>query len=613
MTQPTAYNPAHDFSDEEGTTHGLHLDEEFQALKLTTDQIRQVIAFLQRDDGLLANGAVRMDALSQEVLSLLAASGATARGAWLTATAYAAKDIVSQGGATYLCVTAHTAGTFSTDLAAGKWVEINGSSASVSFTPYGNIAASNVQDAIEELDDEKQPLDATLTALAGVTTSADKVIYATGADAFSATTLTAFARQVLGCGDSAEANTVLGTTSAATIQTQSAIKFTAGGTADAMSGSLNPAITGYTSGLRVTCIPGGANTTTNPTLNLNSIGAWTIKKRDASGAKAALVAGDYNASGPFDFESDGTDFVLLNPLSLPSGALSTTFALSGDISPSQITADQNDYNPTGLSSASTLRLTSDASRNVTGLQGGADGRVLVLHNVGSNNIVLKDDSASSTAGNRFALSADITLGVDQAAVLQYDSTSSRWRCIALPAASSSSGLVGVTTFSSNGTWTKPGGCNKIVAMAVGGGGAGGGCDSGIGYGEGGKAGAVNWAYTASPAASYAITIGAGGTGVSAGKGNTGSTTSVGALLSASGGLGGAMRSGDTTPGGLTSEGESGDSCLGVGGAGRAVTSGNGNAAAANTGAGGGGALESVSTNRTGGAGGSGYVIIWEFA
>lgn len=602
MTQPTAYSPAHDFSDEEGTTHGLHLDEEFQALKLTIDQIRQVIAFLQRDDGLLANGAVRMDALSQEVLSLLAASGATARGAWLTATAYAAKDIVSQGGATYLCVTAHTAGTFSTDLAAGKWVEINGSSASVSFTPYGNIAASNVQDAIEELDDEKQPLDATLTALAGVTTSADKVIYATGADAFSATTLTAFARQVLGCGDSAEANTVLGTTSAATIQTQSAIKFTAGGTADAMSGSLNPAITGYTSGLRVTCIPGGANTTTNPTLNLNSIGAWTIKKRDASGAKAALVAGDYNASGPFDFESDGTDFVLLNPLSLPSGALSTTFALSGDISPSQITADQNDYNPTGLSSASTLRLTSDASRNVTGLQGGADGRVLVLHNVGSNNIVLKDDSASSTAGNRFALSADITIGVDQAAVLQYDSTSSRWRCIALPAASSSSGLVGVTTFSSNGTWTKPGGCNKIVAMAVGGGGAGGGSNLTL-SGFGGEAGAVNWAYTASPASSYSITIGAGGTGVSAANGNNGSATTVGALLTAAGGNGGL---GIVFP----YSGTAGASCSGAGGAIKA-TPGAGNSASANTGAGGGGA--GLGANYAGGAGGSGYVIIWEFA
>lgn len=42
-----------------------------------------------------------------------------------------------------------------------------------------------------------QPLDATLTALAGVTTAANKVIYATGADTFSTTDLTAFGRTLL--------------------------------------------------------------------------------------------------------------------------------------------------------------------------------------------------------------------------------------------------------------------------------------------------------------------------------------------------------------------------------------------------------------------------------
>lgn len=106
-----------------------------------------------------------------------------------------------------------------------------------------------------------------------------------------------------------------------------------------------------------------------------------------------------------------------------------TFALSGDISPSQLTANQNDYNPTGLSAAAVLRLSSDASRDITGLQGGADGRILVLANVGSNNIVLKDESGSSSAGNRFALTADITLSADSMVIIQYDSTSSRWRAL----------------------------------------------------------------------------------------------------------------------------------------------------------------------------------------
>lgn len=108
---------------------------------------------------------------------------------------------------------------------------------------------------------------------------------------------------------------------------------------------------------------------------------------------------------------------------------SGAFALTGVLTPSTITADQNDYNPTNLSTAGVLRLASDALRNITGLAGGATGRILFVHNVGSNNIVLKDESASSSAANRFALTADVTLSADSVAVLQYDNTSQRWRCV----------------------------------------------------------------------------------------------------------------------------------------------------------------------------------------
>lgn len=43
------------------------------------------------------------------------------KGPWVTATAYAPSDIVSQGGASYVCIVAHTSGTFATDVAAAKW------------------------------------------------------------------------------------------------------------------------------------------------------------------------------------------------------------------------------------------------------------------------------------------------------------------------------------------------------------------------------------------------------------------------------------------------------------------------------------------------------------
>lgn len=115
---------------------------------------------------------------------------------------------------------------------------------------------------------------------------------------------------LISAADAAAARAAIGTSG----QTQEASRFSAGGTADAMTGTLSPAIASYAAGLRVTTTPGGANTVTGPTLNLNSLGTKTIKKRDRGGTKVALVAGDYNASGPFDLEYDGTDFILLNPV-----------------------------------------------------------------------------------------------------------------------------------------------------------------------------------------------------------------------------------------------------------------------------------------------------------
>ena len=118
---------------------------------------------------------------------------------------------------------------------------------------------------------------------------------------------------------------------------------------------------------------------------------------------------------------------------LLSGSVSVAlaFVLSGDISPAQITANTNNYNPTNLDTSSTLRVSTDASRNLTGIVPAApsDGRILILHNVGSQDLVLIDESASSSATNRFALSGNITLSGDESVVLQYDSTSSRWRII----------------------------------------------------------------------------------------------------------------------------------------------------------------------------------------
>ena len=63
---------------------------------------------------------------------------------------------------------------------------------------------------VETLGTGKQPLDATLTALAALAIVADRLIYSTGADTFALTPLTAFIRTLLDDADAAAARATLG-------------------------------------------------------------------------------------------------------------------------------------------------------------------------------------------------------------------------------------------------------------------------------------------------------------------------------------------------------------------------------------------------------------------
>ena len=113
--------------------------------------------------------------------------------------------------------------------------------------------------------------------------------------------------------------------------------------------------------------------------------------------------------------------------------ISQNLTISGDLSPPQITTTQNNYNPASLSTATVLRLSTDAdaSIKVTGLAGGADGRVIIAFNVGSNNLVFANQDAASTAANRFLNTVDVTVKADESESFWYDSTTSRWRGLAM--------------------------------------------------------------------------------------------------------------------------------------------------------------------------------------
>jgi hypothetical protein len=116
-----------------------------------------------------------------------------------------------------------------------------------------------------------------------------------------------------------------------------------------------------------------------------------------------------------------------------STGLTTTkdITLSGSISTkrtanAQITANQNNY---AIGAGTLHLLNSDASRDITGIAGGADGRWLILPNVGSFNIVFKHNNGSSAAGNQFffSTSGDITVAPGGTLVLFYDIDAGYWR------------------------------------------------------------------------------------------------------------------------------------------------------------------------------------------
>ncbi len=104
------------------------LDSDFANLRITLDEVLANLELIQRDDGNLQNGCVTPDSLSTATKNLI--GDWNPRGAWVTATLYAVRDMVTVSDVSYVCAVAHLSGVFATNLAQGYWQPVGGDSAS---------------------------------------------------------------------------------------------------------------------------------------------------------------------------------------------------------------------------------------------------------------------------------------------------------------------------------------------------------------------------------------------------------------------------------------------------------------------------------------------------
>ena len=217
-------------------------------------------------------------------------------------------------------------------------------------------------------------------------------------------------------------------------------------------------------------------------------------------------------------------------------------------------------------------------------------------------------------------------------------------------AGSSGRLLNVQVFTSgSGTYTATAGTNNIIVQCLAGGGGGGGAAATSGQlsaGGGGGAGGYSLLLVTGSSATYAYAVGAGGAGGAAGQNNgiVGGNSTFGTLITATGGgpggagpalsssglsgvggaagtstggnyniAGGIGQWGYGIAGGASFPGTGGISIFGSGTFGLAsFTTENGTASPANTGAGGSAGATFNSGAASGGDGGSGIIIVWEY-
>jgi hypothetical protein len=297
---------------------------------------------------------------------------------------------------------------------------------------------------------------------------------------------------------------------------------TAGGTADALTITLTPAITAYAAGQVFQFIAASTNATATPTINVNGVGVKTIKRQSG----AAIQTGDISAGAVVQVAYNGTDFLLTGVTAGQTSSLGVV-PYSGRTSNTILGGADRGY---------LIDITSGTFTQTFGAASGlASGWWIYLRNSGTGDITLDPNGAETIDGL-----TTFIMYPGEARLIQCDGTV--LRTVIMQRFS--------RQFNASGTFTKPPGYSQFGVRAWSGGGSGdrSGSTSGSHALGGNGGGCGDFTILASTVGTTAtVTIGAGGTALSGtGLGNPGGNTTLGSLFTVFGAtqtIGGTILSG----------------------------------------------------------------------
>jgi len=162
---------------------------------------------------------------------------------------------------------------------------------------------------------------------------------------------------------------------------------------------------------------------TSATTNIAGSDHYIEAGDGASGSSGAANGGDVYISGGTGYGTGIDGKVIANILDPQVEKQTST------ISPTLLSANTDNWNPTGLSGTRVIRIgTTGGNVELRGIVAQAD-QIITLVSVTGGDIKITNESATSTASNRFALQNDTTFKNGQAVTIWHDATTDRWRLI----------------------------------------------------------------------------------------------------------------------------------------------------------------------------------------